>query len=533
MSRSALDHDDPSMSFEPLSPLSFLDRAAAVYGGRTAVIDGDRSFSYAELHDRCRRLAGALAYTARGAPVAVLAPNTHMMLEAHFAVPWAGSPLVTINTRLAPAEIRYILEHSGATSILVDPSLLDLAHDAIYPLAVHPVILAAGPGDDGVYERYIEDAAPAALVAPYERALLAINYTSGTTGRPKGVMYHHRGAYLQALAMLAHTQMDTTSAFLWTLPMFHCNGWCFPWAVTAAGATHVCLAKVNPDTVWDLIFAHSVTHMCGAPVVLSTMVNSPKATASRPGGTVQFIIGGSAPSSGLLTAADCADIAVTQAYGLTETHGPALLCDPNPDWQALDADERFRLQARQGVANYVGVAARVIGTDGSDVPADGKSVGEVSLRGNTMMLGYFEDEAGTAAAAPDGWFRTGDLAVMHPDSYIELRDRKKDVIISGGENVTSIEVEQAIESHPAVLEVAVIGAPDERWGEVPVAYVGLRPNAHASEQEIIDHVRGRLARFKVPKRVVFGALPRTSTGKVPKFLLRKHQDLGAMGPTAP
>jgi fatty-acyl-CoA synthase len=527
MTQSTLHSDDRAMSFEPMSPLSFLDRAASVHRGRTAVIDGARRFTYAELHDRCRRLAGALSTVAGGAPVAVLAPNTHVLLEAHFAVPWSGSPLVAINTRLAAPEIRYILEHSGAAILLVDPSLGDLARDAIDTMLTPPVIMAAGSGDDGAYERFIADATPTAIVPADERALLAINYTSGTTGRPKGVMYHHRGAYLQALAMLAHMKMDTTSAFLWTLPMFHCNGWCFPWAVTAAGATHVCLPKVDPDAVWDLVFAHSVTHLCGAPAVLSTMVNAPQATASRPHGTVQFIIGGAAPSPALLTAAHRADIAVTQAYGLTETHGPALLCDPNPDWQALDADERFRLQARQGVTNYVGVGARVIGTDGADVPADGETIGEVCLRGNTMMLGYFKDDEATTAAAPDGWFRTGDLAVMHPDNYIELRDRKKDVIISGGENITSIEVEQAIESHPAVLEVAVVGAPDERWGEVPVAHVGLHPNTHASEQEIIDHVRARLARFKAPKRVIFGPLPRTSTGKVQKFILRKRHELGA------
>jgi fatty-acyl-CoA synthase len=513
------------MSFEPLSPLSFLDRAMAVHGDRTAVIDGDHRLTYAELHTRCRRLAGALARLAGGAPVAVLAPNTHVLLEAHFAVPWSGSPLVAINTRLAAPEIRYILEHSGATVLLVDPSLRDLADAAIDGASKPPIVVTAGPGDDGTYDRLIADSAPTIVVPRDERALLAINYTSGTTGRPKGVMYHHRGAYLQALAMLAHTRMDTTSAFLWTLPMFHCNGWCFPWAVTAAAATHVCLPKVDRDAVWDLIRAHSVTHLCGAPVVLSTIVNAPQAAPGRAGGTVQFILGGAAPSPALLTAANHADLDVVQAYGLTETHGPALLCDPNPDWQKLGAAELFRLQARQGVANYVGVGARVIGSDGVDVPADGESIGEVCLRGNTMMLGYFKDDAATAAAAPDGWFRTGDLAVMHPDHYIELRDRKKDVIISGGENITSIEVEQAIESHPAVLEVAVVGAPDEQWGEVPIAYVGLHPGAHASEQALIDHVRSRLARFKAPKRVIFGPLPRTSTGKVQKFVLRNRHDL--------
>ena len=508
-------------SYEPLSPVSFLDRAALVHPDRTAVIDGDLRFSYAELQQRARRLAGALADLAGGAPVAVLAPNTHVLLEAHFGVPWAGSPLVAINTRLAAPEITYILLHSGAKVLLVDPSLGELARSAVEPLHAPPLVLEAGPGDGGAYERLLADAAPSAIAPTDERALLAINYTSGTTGRPKGVMYHHRGAYLQALAMLAHTKMDATSAYLWTLPMFHCNGWCFPWAVTAAGATHVCLPKVDPAAVWELIGAHGVTHLCGAPAVLSSMLDAPQATAKRPG-ALDFIIGGAAPSPSLLTAAGRADITVTQAYGLTETHGPILLCDPNPDWCSLDSAARFRMQARQGVANFIGVGARVVGPDGTDVAADGASVGELCLRGNTIMLGYLNDDAATAAAILDGWFHTGDLAVMHPDNYVELRDRKKDVIISGGENITSIEVEQAIESHPAVVEVAVVGAPDERWGEVPVAHVGLRAGMSATEQEIIDHVRARLARFKAPKKVLFGTLPRTSTGKIQKFVLRSY-----------
>jgi fatty-acyl-CoA synthase len=313
--------------------------------------------------------------------------------------------------------------------------------------------------------------------------------------------------------------------------MFHCNGWCFPWAVTAAAATHVCLPKVEPDAIWDLIGAHGVTHMCGAPAVLRGMLESSAAQADRSSGTLHFLTGGAAPSPSLLAAADQADIEVTQAYGLTETHGPAVLCIPKAEWRALDSAERAQMRARQGVANYVGLGARVVGEDGADVPADGESVGEVCLRGNTLMLGYFNDDDATAAAAPGGWFHTGDLAVMHPDGYLELRDRKKDVIISGGENITSIEVEQAIESHPAVLQVAVVGIPDERWGEVPVAHVQLRARHEATEQEIIEHVRSLLARYKAPKRVIFGPLPRTSTGKIQKFLLRETQRVDANSPS--
>ncbi|MDX5562706.1 AMP-binding protein [Streptomyces sp. ID05-04B] len=508
-----------ALSFEPLSPLAFLDRSAAVFAERTAVVDGPRRFTYTEFHDRCRRLAGALAPLAKGRAVAVLAPNTHVMLEAHHGVPWAGSPLVTINTRLSAPEVRYILQHSGSAVLLQDPQFDDLVAKAIEGLPEPPVILRAGPGDGGGHERLLAAAEPTAVSVSDERALLAVNYTSGTTGRPKGVMYHHRGAYLQALAMVTHTQLIAASSYLWTLPMFHCNGWAFPWAVTAVGATHVCLPKVEASEIWKQIHAEHITHLCGAPAVLSMMLNAPEAGRDADG-TIRFLTGGAPPSPTLLAAAEALRIDVTHLYGLTETFGPAVLCDWHPEWNALDAAEQSALRARQGVANIVGLAARVV--DGEkDVPADGTTIGEIRLRGNNLMLGYFKDDAATAAAAPDGWFRTGDLGVRHPDGYIELRDRSKDVIISGGENITSIEVEQAILSHPAVLEAAVVGAPDERWGEVPVAYVVLRPDAIAAEQDIVDHVKSRIARFKAPKRVVFGELPRTSTGKIQKYLLRE------------
>ena len=508
------------LSFEPLTPLSFLDRAAQAHGGRIAVVDGDRSCTYAELRDRCQRLAGSLAQLADGEPVAVLAPNTRLALEVHFAVPWAGSPLVMINTRLAAPEIHYILEHSGAVVLLVDRSLLDLAAQALETMTTPPVVVVDDAGDPGGYESLVASGAPTAVLPQDELTLLSLNYTSGTTGKPKGVMYHHRGAYLQALSMLGHTKLDTTSAYLWTLPLFHCNGWCFPWAVTAAAATHVCLPKVEPDVIWNLIGAHGVTHMSGAPAVLSSMLESAQALSKRDAGPIQFLTGGAAPSPALLGAAENAHIEVMQAYGLTETHGPAVVCVPGPGWQALDAADRASLQARQGVPSYLGVRLRVLDDDYADVPADGMSTGEVCLRGNTMMLGYLNDDDATAAAAPDGWFRTGDLAVMHPDGYVEMKDRKKDVIISGGENITSIEVEQALATHPAVQEVAVVGVPDGRWGEVPVAHVVLRVGHEATEHELIEHVRERLARYKAPKRIIFGPLPRTSTGKIQKFVLR-------------
>jgi fatty-acyl-CoA synthase len=508
------------LSFDPLTPLSFLDRAARVHGARTAVVDGDRSWTYAELRERCQRLAGSLSEIAGGAPIAVLAPNTHLALEVHFAVPWAGSPLVMINTRLAAPEIGYILEHSGAVVLLVDRSLVDLATHALDKMKTPPVVVVDDAGDRGSYEQLVATGAPMAVLPQDEHSLLSINYTSGTTGKPKGVMYHHRGAYLQAMAMLGHTKLDVASAYLWTLPLFHCNGWCFPWAVTAAAATHVCLPKVEPDVVWGLIGAHGITHMSGAPAVLSSLLDSQRARRTHDAAPIQFLMGGAPPSPALLAAAGDAHVEVMQAYGLTETHGPAVVCVPDPGWRALGAAERASLQARQGIASYVGLGVRVLDDTDVDVPADGMTVGEVCFRGNTVMLGYFEDEEATAEAAPDGWFRTGDLAVMHPDGYIEMRDRKKDVIISGGENITSIEVEQAISTHPAVQDVAVVGVPDDRWGEVPVAHVVLRLGHEATEHELIDHVRERLARYKAPKRVIFGPLPRTSTGKIQKFVLR-------------
>jgi fatty-acyl-CoA synthase len=512
----------PSLSFEPLSPVSFLDRSAAVFPQRMAVIDGDQRFTYAQLHDRCRRLAGALAPLANGRPVAVLAPNTHVMVEAHHAIPWAGAPLLTINTRLSTSEIRHILEHSESAVLLHDPQFDDVVAEVIRDMRQPPVILRAGPGDDGAYDKLLAAATPSVVYPSDERALLSINYTSGTTGRPKGVMYHHRGAYLTALAMVTHSQLTAESAYLWTLPMFHCNGWCFPWAITAAGATHVCLPKFDPSEVWRLIRDERITHLCGAPTVLSGVVNAPEASLGS-NELIRFVTGGAPPNPTLLAAAAALRIDVTQVYGLTETYGPAMLSVWQTEWNDLDTDEQARLRARQGVPNIVGLSARIVGADGTDVPADGTTIGEIRLRGNNLMLGYLKDPAATAAAAPDGWFRSGDLGVRHPDGYIELRDRSKDVIISGGENITSVEVEQAIASHPAVLEVAVIGVPDERWGEVPIAYTALRPAATATERDIIEHVKARIARFKAPKRVVFGELPHTSTGKVQKYLLRERQ----------
>ncbi|GAA4842655.1 acyl--CoA ligase family protein [Pseudonocardia benzenivorans] len=510
------------LSFEPLTPVSYLDRAAAAHGARVAVIDGELRLTYREFHDRCRRLAGGLAPLAGGRPVAFLAPNTHVLLESNYGVPWAGSPLVAINTRLSAGEVAYILEHSGAAVLVHDPVFDELVDDAIGRLAGSGTAAPARIRAGEEYEALLAGASPLAVTPDDERALLSINYTSGTTGRPKGVMYHHRGAYLQALAMVGHTGMSPSTVHLWTLPMFHCNGWCFPWAVTAAAGTHVCLDKVDPARVWQLIREEGVTHLNGAPTVLSMLAYAEQAGEGVPGDrVVRIATGGAPPSPAILRRMAGLGFDVTHLYGLTETFGPAMICDWRPEWNGLDAEEQARLKARQGVGNMISCTARIVDDNGADLPADGTSVGQIALRGNNVMLGYFKDPEATAAAAPDGWFRTGDLGVMHPDGYVELRDRSKDVIISGGENIASVEVEQAVAEHPAVLEVAVIAVPDERWGEVPAAYVTLHAGASVTEQEIIEHVKGRLARFKAPKTVVFGELPKTSTGKIQKFVLRE------------
>ncbi|MEU6698262.1 AMP-binding protein [Pseudonocardia sp. NPDC046786] len=506
--------DLTGLSFEPLTPTSFLDRAAAAHGDRIAVVDGDLRFSYAELHERCRKLAGGLAAIHGGRPVAVLAPNTHVALEATYGVPWSGAPLVAVNTRLSAGEVGYILRHSRASVLVHDPVFDELVAEALAGLDEPPQVVRVG--DD--YERLISWGEPTAVTPDDERSLLSINYTSGTTGHPKGVMYHHRGAYLQALAMVGHTGLTPSSVHLWTLPMFHCNGWCFPWAVTAAAATHVCLPRVEPTRIWELVREQGVTHLNGAPTVLSMIAYAPEAApVSTP---VRVATGGAPPSPAILRRMAELGFDVTHLYGLTETFGPAMLCDWRPEWNDLDGDRQARLKARQGVGNLISQVVRVITDDGGDAPADGTTAGQIALRGNNVMLGYLDDEQATRDAAPDGWFRTGDIGVMHPDGYVELRDRSKDVIISGGENIASVEVEQAIADHPAVLEVAVIAIPDERWGEVPAAYVTLQDGASATEEEIVEHVRGRLARFKAPKRVTFTELPKTSTGKIQKFVLR-------------
>lgn len=504
----------------PLTPLAFLARSARVYGDRIAVRDGALELTYAELADRARRLAGALAETGvePGDRVAVLSPNSHVLLESHYGVPASGAALVALNTRLAPAEIGYILEHSGAKVLIHDASLTNQAEAALGSAEGRIRCIDAGTLDS-TYERILSAAAPVWAEPSSETAMLSINYTSGTTGTPKGVVYHHRGAYLQSLAMAFHSRLGLDSVYLWTLPMFHTNGWCFPWAVTAAGSVHRCLRRVDPEEIWRVIREEGVSHLCAAPTVLLMLAGHPSAGEGSPQ-KISVMTGGAPPTPALLEQLAGLNIEVVHLYGLTETFGPAAICDWRPEWNELPAAEQARTKARQGVENVISQPLRVVDAAGTDVPLDGSTIGEIAITGNNLMTGYYLDEEATRRAIPDGWFRTGDLAVMHPDGYVEIVDRAKDVIISGGENISSLEVERVLARHPAVYEAAVVGVPHAKWGEVVTAVVEIRPGAEVSESELIEYVKSQLARYKAPKRVVFEQLPRTSTGKTQKHRLR-------------
>jgi fatty-acyl-CoA synthase len=481
-------------------------------------VDGDRRETWTDFRERTRRLAVALQESGieKDDRVAFLAPNTSEMLEAHYGVPAAGAVLVAINIRLTAEEIAYIVDHSGSRVLVVDPSLAQLVTD----LDIEHLLVT---GEGGAYEALLASAGPN---EPDDRLeseddTISINYTSGTTGRPKGVMYTHRGAYLNALAEATHARLHSRSVYLWTLPMFHCNGWCFTWAVTAVGATHVCLPKVDPPLVWRLLEEEGITHLNGAPTVLVMLGSDPAARRlERP---VLVTTAGAPPPPAVIERTEALGFEVNHVYGLTETYGPITICEWNPAWDELDVEARARLKARQGLHMLSADPVRVVDPDLRDVPADGETMGEVVMRGNNVMKGYFDDEAATAEAFRGGWFHSGDLAVMHPDGYIELRDRAKDIIISGGENISTIEVEQALVRHPDVLEAAVIAIPDEKWGERPKAFVTLRPDATLTEAELIAFARLHLAGFKAPRDIEFGELPKTSTGNIKKYELRERE----------
>jgi fatty-acyl-CoA synthase len=524
---------------DALTPLTLFERTVRVFPTKTAVIYGERRWTWAEFAEDVGRLAGALvrAGVGPGDRVAVLAPNVPALLAAHFAVLLVRGVLVAINTRLAPAEVGYILDHSGAKVVIVDPELAPRVAGVPGGLAAKPLLVnledpVAGvtgcPLDGPSFDAFLDGAEVLSIRGGIddEDRVTSINYTSGTTGRPKGVMYTHRGAALNALGEVLVHRLERDSVFLWTLPLFHCNGWCFPWAVTATGGAHVMLRAVDPAEMVRLIRAHRVTHFNGAPTVLLMLAEAPEARGVRFDPKIRVATGGSPPSPTLLARMEELGIDVTHLYGLTETYGPHVYCEPQPGWEALEVEERARMMARQGVPYHVATHLRVVDAKLRDVPADAETMGEVVMRGNNVMKGYYADPEATAEAFEGGWFHSGDLGVMYPDGYIELRDRKKDIIISGGENVSTIEVEHTLVQHPAVLECAVVSTPHEKWGEVPKAFVALKPGERATADELIAFCRERLAAFKCPKAVEFGELPKTSTGKIQKFLLREKEWAG-------
>jgi len=500
-----------------LTPLEFLARSGLVYRDCVAVVDEERRVSYAQLQSRVHRLASALAGEGihPGDRVAVLCRNRLAALECHFGVPLAGAALVMLNTRLQSAEIATILNHCDARLLLGEAHLLR----SLEPLREELKGLERIVED---YESFLERGDSAFQgVAPEENGVISINYTSGTTGLPKGVMYTHRGAYMNALGEVVEHGLSPSSIYLWTLPMFHCNGWCFPWAVTAVGGRHICLPDFDPKRAVELIQREGVTHLCGSPTVLLMLTEYCRKEGIRFGKQLKMVTAGAPPSPAVIRAVEEMEAEVAHVYGLTETYGPHTVCAWQKEWETLPLAERASLRARQGVGYVVaGTDLRVVDAEMKDVAADGSALGEVVMRGNNVMAGYFRDPEATAQAFTGGWFHSGDLAVMHPNGYIELRDRSKDIIISGGENISSVEVEKVLCDHPAILEAAVVGVADPKWGEVPLAHVTLRDGMSATEKEIIEFCRSRLAHFKCPKYVEFRSLPKTSTGKIRKNILR-------------
>jgi len=521
-------------NFSPLTPLRFLPRSAAIYPDRTAVIHGSRRISYREFHARSRRLASALAARGigEGDTVAVVLPNVPAMLEAHHGIPSLGAVLNAINTRLDARTIAYILGHGEAKVLITDREFSPTVREALAQLDRKPLVvdlddpLHEGPGErlgEIEYEALLAQGAPDFEAPPIrdEWQPIALNYTSGTTGNPKGVVYHHRGTWVMTVGEILSWHIPPAAVFLWTLPMFHANGWCFPWSVTAMAGTHVCLRRVDPALIFRLIAEHRVTNMVGAPTVLSMLINAPAEARSRFDHVVDIQTGGAAPPAKIIRGMSELGFRVQHIYGLTEVLGPSTLCAWQDAWDGLGPEEQAARQARQGVPYHV-VDGQIVADPKTlaPVPADGKTLGEIMLRGNTVMLGYLKDKAATEAALSGGWFHTGDLAVQHPDGYIEIKDRSKDIIISGGENISSLAVEAALIRHPAVALAAVVARPDGTWGETPCAFVELRPGMAVTAEELVAFARENLPRFAVPRTVIFGPLPTTATGKIQKFELR-------------
>jgi 3-(methylthio)propionyl---CoA ligase len=524
----------------PLSPLTFIARAAAVYPQHTSVIHGKERFTWVESYARCRRLASALARRGigRGDTVAVMAANIPAHFEAHFGVPMTGAVLDALNIRLDAETIAFILGHGEAKLLLTDTEFAPVIGKALKLLERRPLVVDIddpnGPRGERLgemdYEAFLAggDADFPWSLPANEWQAIALNYTSGTTGNPKGVVYHHRGAYLNALGNALVWNMPPHPVYLWTLPMFHCNGWCFPWTVTALNGTHVCLRRVAPREILHAIAAHGVTHLCGAPIVMNMLINAgPKLveefTGALGGRVVELMTAAAPPPAPVIEKMERMGFHITHVYGLTEVYGPAVVCDWHDEWNALPPAEQARLKSRQGV-RYPVIEGLMVADPQTlaPVPADGQTMGEVFFRGNIVMKGYLKNPKATDEAFRDGWFHSGDLGVVHADGYIELKDRSKDIIISGGENISTIEVEGVLYRHPAVLEAAVVARPDETWGETPCAFVTLKDGAAATTEELIAFCRANLARFKVPRSIVFGPLPKTSTGKVQKYVLRQR-----------
>jgi fatty-acyl-CoA synthase len=525
--------DANAANYAPLTPLVFLDWSADVYPERLAVVHGGRRFTWAQTRERCRRLASALTARGigRGDTVSVVAANTPEMVEAHFGIPMTGAVLNTINTRLDAATIAFILDHAQARVLITDREFSPAVAGALQRCEARPLVIDIddpeydGPGDrlgEVEYEALLAGAAP-----EYERAepadewqAISLNYTSGTTGNPKGVVYHHRGAHLNAIGNILTWSMPRHSVYLWTLPMFHCNGWCFPWTVAANVGTNVCLRKVDAADIFQLMRSEGVTHYCGAPVVHSLLIDAPPEL--REGiGRVCAMVAAAAPSAIMIEGMEQLGFDLTHVYGLTETYGPASACAKHQEWNDLDVEGRAQRNGRQGVRYQLQDAMTVIDTEtGHPVPADGQTMGEIVFRGNITMKGYLKNPAATQDAFDGGWFHSGDLATVEPDGYVKIKDRAKDVIISGGENISSLEVEDVLYRHPAVAMVSVVAQPDPKWGETPLAFIELKPGAQASEAELIEYCRANLPRFMAPKGVVFAPLPKTSTGKIMKNVLR-------------